>query len=167
MLIAETEFNCNERATQSLNRSFGSASERCECAVCRNFVANKQSLFSKLKLSTLLSNLGLTEPFDNETFFAAPSESEALYGTIIYVVGQSNLPPHGEPETTSVAGMEISISDGVALHHLDEGIRYSFSRSDKMLAPEIPNDTIHELELHLFLPWLVDGEMPEFNPHLR
>ena len=166
MLIAEIEFDCDQLASEALNHALGSASQQCKCVACKNFLANRSALFAKPKLSELLHDLGLTDPLDNQTSFAAQNGSEALYGTTMYVVGQSNLPMPSKTETTTFNGFDVSMSDGVAVHPLDDGVSLSFSRTEKLLASEFSNDAIHELELQVFLPWIVNAKMPDFNPHL-
>lgn len=167
MLIAETNFRCDKNLTKALHRSLSSGSSKCGCIACRNFAVNKPIIFAKPKLKKLLADLELEDPFDFNTSFVAPSENEALYTTEILIVGNSDIFPPNPPEVfTTSTGHKFAISDGSELHPLDDGTNYSFGRLGQHLDTEIPRQKIHQIRLHIFVPWSVPEEMPSINPHL-
>ena len=166
MLIAGSEFKCDVALTTTLNQFLELEMVRCDCVACRNFATNRQAIFASPNLSELLSDLGLRNPSNIETSFVSPAGDEALYRTVILIVGDSAISAPVPPEKFATSsGHEFEISDGAEMHQLDEGIACSFGLFGSHLEIAIPAVKIHEIELQIFVPWSIADEMPSFNPH--
>ena len=87
--VGDQTFNFDKSATQAAYTSLeGGFAERCGCAGCRNFAAQRTTAFPP-EFLTLLDQLGIDPLKEGEAFEYGPEPSgKHLYGGWFYFIGK-------------------------------------------------------------------------------
>jgi hypothetical protein len=115
--------------------------EVCDCAGCRNFVAQRDSVYPAEVLN-LFNELGVNYKRDAETYHTARLEPGVhLYGSWFHFVGAIVKEPIGPATLNS--------------------LRIDFIPDNALAAKAFENQPLVQIEITLKLPWVLSG--PELN----
>lgn len=119
----------------------GSA-ERCGCAYCRNFVAQRGTVYPE-EFRLLLDRLGINPDKEGEVYEGSAEDSLMVYGGWFYLAGEL-------------------IEAGERMTDAGPGFQYFFRRSHRPTTLADFGDEVLALEFSTRLPWAIPDE-PEWR----
>ena len=115
--------------------------ERCGCVYCRNFVAQRDTIYPK-KFRLLLDQLGIDPEKEGDVFEGSPEGSLVGYSGWFYLAGEL-------------------IEAGERMTDAGPGFQYFFRRSYRPVALADFGEEVLALEFLTRLPWVISDE-PEW-----
>jgi hypothetical protein len=115
--------------------------ERCGCVYCRNFVAQRSTLYPE-KFCRLLDQLGIDQGKEGDVYEGGPKGSMVEYGGWFYLAGEL-------------------IEAGERMTDAGPGFQYFFRRSHRPIALADFGEEVLALEFSARLPWVISDE-PEW-----
>jgi len=97
-----------ERTAQAYSSMKGGDAERCGCSSCRNFAAQRSTVYPE-NFRRLLDQLGVNVEKEGEVYECGPEGSLRIYGGWFYLVGELIEP--GERLTDAGSGFQYYFVD--------------------------------------------------------
>jgi hypothetical protein len=146
---------CDSLATaQAYHAITQGAPERCGCDPCKNFAAQRQSLYPDT-VAALLKQLGINPGREAETYHNARMPSGLhLYGGWFHFVGSIQEGEDAYVPVTPNAGT-------FALEAVGEHFKLGFSSRAALPAPSFQGKSLVQVEFAVEIPWVISAAEPD------